>query len=514
MLTISSADLQLSTNRSCVFGRAGGDPTGPADPTLFVHPSSGSPQPSVRVPARRGPEGASLVCISPALLGNTHAQASLTLSSADASHDGAGSSGGGATDSGDDLVGNFSYYPDPVITHLFPTVGSRQGGVPVRVYGQNLHSTLPLGKQCSFGGLVVPASAVGSMQDELVCVSPPMHAIIAGHLEAELQLRVTLNGRDYTNQSLTYTAVSVLQAAGIAPASGPAMGNTTVVVRTVGLPQTTHPDLLLCRFGNLTAAAQRNGSLLTCVTPSVLIPLPGGSSQLGNGSTPSGNGSSRDSVTSSDADGGSLSRTDLNASSDLNATSAGAASTTVPDPNGTSSVGGGNASLGATIGDGPGGNGSTDGSAMSVSSASVVGWPLMPLEVAVEVAADGQVPPCAPFTSAHLVSPPSPYTINLVTHPCFSPTHFILPRAPTRHPTRHPTHTPPAFCRHTLPTASSSPTLPCHRSASTLCHLLGPLLAVHASSCTAPGARAAIPTLAGSSARLLSLRRQIRLRNP
>ena len=170
-ITISGTGLRLGSQRHCRFGAAYEEAA-----ALFGSTSS-------LTAASIGPGESSLVCLAPPLLSSAHAQASVSLSIA----------GGGS-----EPVGNFSYYPVPAVTHIFPASGSELGGVKVRVYGENLGAVSALVPACSFGGVDVLAAVDGLLLDEIVCVSPSMNT--KNHLEAVI-LRVTLNGHDYTNQA-------------------------------------------------------------------------------------------------------------------------------------------------------------------------------------------------------------------------------------------------------------------------------------------------------------------------
>ena len=105
---------------------------------------------------------------------------------------------------------NFTYFAHPRIHHIFPSAGA--SGVLVRVHGENLNlrasSAYGVGyfdgatatPRCSFGGVEVPASAVGAegaeLSSQLLCISPALDA------RDPVRLSVSLNGQEYTNETV------------------------------------------------------------------------------------------------------------------------------------------------------------------------------------------------------------------------------------------------------------------------------------------------------------------------
>ena len=105
---------------------------------------------------------------------------------------------------------NFTYFAHPRIHHIFPSAGA--SGVLVRVHGESLNlrasSAYGVGyfdgatatPRCSFGGVEVPASAVGAvgaeLSSQLLCISPALDA------RAPVRLSVSLNGQEYTNETV------------------------------------------------------------------------------------------------------------------------------------------------------------------------------------------------------------------------------------------------------------------------------------------------------------------------
>ena len=111
---------------------------------------------------------------------------------------------------------NFTYFGHPRIRHIFPSAGA--SGVLVRVHGENLNLRSGLAStaygvgafdgatatpRCSFGGVDVPASAVGAagaeLSSQLLCISPALEA------GAPVRLSVSLNGQEYTNETVRWS---------------------------------------------------------------------------------------------------------------------------------------------------------------------------------------------------------------------------------------------------------------------------------------------------------------------
>ena len=132
----------------------------------------------------------------------------------------------------------FHYYG---IFRAFPTLGPASGGTIVRLNGTALERGPP--RTCRFGEIDVSASVLPGSTD-LVCASPPVAE--PGLYPSGLMLSVSLNGVDH-HPVLNFTFYGQPMVSSIYPRSGSAVGGTPITVTGRGLLSASLRPL--CRFG-------------------------------------------------------------------------------------------------------------------------------------------------------------------------------------------------------------------------------------------------------------------------
>ena len=165
-------------------------------------------------------------------------------------------------------VGKYVYVLAPVVQSIQPALGPNGGGTVVTVTGSNLGNTVA----CRFASIIVAATNPTSSSVE--CVSPANQFGENG--EVMVLVEVTSNLFDFTNEEMLYVFYqeSMARIMNLSPSSGPANGNSTVVVHGRGFVNSKY---LKCRFGeeltshdafnNVVEARWISSEELACVTP-------------------------------------------------------------------------------------------------------------------------------------------------------------------------------------------------------------------------------------------------------
>jgi hypothetical protein len=162
---------------------------------------------------------------------------------------------------------SYRYYTTPRVSSLLPAAGPIDGGTTVQVRGYGFAGGA--GAQphylCRFGDAVVNATISGHDVDALLtCISPASH--VASH-----PVQITLNGQNYTNDSITFDWYPIPTISHISPSMGPQDGHTRMLLH--GLHLGGGYDTR-CRFTNASGDALPlpgtylpGSSALLCVSP-------------------------------------------------------------------------------------------------------------------------------------------------------------------------------------------------------------------------------------------------------
>jgi hypothetical protein len=118
-------------------------------------------------------------------------------------------------------IAGFSSDPPPVVSTVTPTNGPKTGGTTVTITGEYFTSTSTV-----LFGSTPAASVTVTSANSLTAVSPP-------HAPGKVDVRVTNptgTSPRTTNDTFTYTKGSTPTVTGLAPATGPTAGGTSVVI--------------------------------------------------------------------------------------------------------------------------------------------------------------------------------------------------------------------------------------------------------------------------------------------
>lgn len=156
----------------------------------------------------------------------------------------------------------FLYYPRTSVSSVSPLVGSAsRGGTSVILQGQGFEDTLEL--SCAFGHMTgIEANWLTS--DAILCKAPVQYPGV-------VSLRVTLNGRDFSQEQTKFSFVDEPSVEGIQPERILGTGQVPIFVRGSNFLNTTK---LSCRFGSLASKALFvSQELVSCVAPSLATKL-------------------------------------------------------------------------------------------------------------------------------------------------------------------------------------------------------------------------------------------------
>ena len=154
----------------------------------------------------------------------------------------------------------FTYYPQVGIADLSPKSGPIEGGRDVVLRGTNFQYASTL--CCRFDTIQVDATYINSTS--ISCLSPR-------HPIGEVQITVSINGHDYTSQSITYRYIPSPIVHLIKPARGPVSGGSAVTVRGNHFSEN---EYIYCHFGDSVPVRAENvtPSELKCTSPKATSP--------------------------------------------------------------------------------------------------------------------------------------------------------------------------------------------------------------------------------------------------
>ncbi|MDR3454951.1 MAG: IPT/TIG domain-containing protein, partial [Rhodoferax sp.] len=167
------------------------------------------------------------------------------------------------SNNGVDFVGGaavvFAFDGAVSVASVWPTLGSTTGGSQVVVTGAGF--AFSSGLLCKFGSVAVAAQYLGP--SEVSCGTPAMPGGVVA-------VSVTLNGVDFSANSVVFTFVASLSVTGLSPGSGSVTGGDAVSVSVAGLSSPVNVSSVWCSFGLVvTPAVSVTGNVVTCVSPGV-----------------------------------------------------------------------------------------------------------------------------------------------------------------------------------------------------------------------------------------------------
>jgi len=158
-------------------------------------------------------------------------------------------------------VGDFEFKPSPSVASLSPVLGDISGGTAVTIVGMNLENTVG----CRFGGEPGDATVdvVTASTNEVVCVSPAM--TVRGDFDDGYRVVELVNSAgDITSNEALFLYHDMVSVVHIYPRSGPATGNSVVLVHGRNFLDT---PTLRCKFGDKVVRARwLSGSQIACTT--------------------------------------------------------------------------------------------------------------------------------------------------------------------------------------------------------------------------------------------------------
>ena len=148
----------------------------------------------------------------------------------------------------------YTYDSETLLSSIWPSQGSSSGGTLIKVTGSNFRASTQA--QCRFGNQDVKATYLSPTS--LQCLAP------TGNIGVVL-VRVTMNGVDYSKDSLQFQWTNFVQIVHVSPRGGFVAGGTEVEVTTKNLRRGSYA---LCKFGNsIINATYEARNLLKCISP-------------------------------------------------------------------------------------------------------------------------------------------------------------------------------------------------------------------------------------------------------
>lgn len=173
----------------------------------------------------------------------------------------------------------FSVFAAPALTSLYPVIGPSHGGTQVTIEATNV--SFGCDYWCAVDDVVIPCDRdnadEGHVQLEMPA-SPSWNLSTRDETPAQVQVRVSLNGQQYTD-SLPYIRYhGALIISSVSPSSGPALGGNVVRLQGLNFHNTSR---LRCLFGDVRVLPTfYNSTDIECVSPQsadvqpdVIVPL-------------------------------------------------------------------------------------------------------------------------------------------------------------------------------------------------------------------------------------------------
>ena len=152
----------------------------------------------------------------------------------------------------------FSFYSEPIVSHLRFERGPVSGGTSVAVSGSSFRGGSVY--RCRFGPQTVNAT-YDAYHDELRCVSPAANASGAA-------VEISLNGQQFTTSGVIFEYYELVSVSHLVPSAGPRQGGTAITVFGAGF---SHGRDYRCRFSGGTPAVVmatvEGDGRIACTTP-------------------------------------------------------------------------------------------------------------------------------------------------------------------------------------------------------------------------------------------------------
>lgn len=156
----------------------------------------------------------------------------------------------------------FEIFPEVRLNSVLPSKVPVTGSRALIIKGESFMDTPQL--SCRFGNLqMVPALWISN--STLKCISPP------SDVPGFLTLDVSINGKDFSANSLQFEYYPMASVNDLHPRLGPTSGGTLIIVTGTGLESAS-----LCWFGDMASVVLKSGpNAITCPSPARLGMQPG-----------------------------------------------------------------------------------------------------------------------------------------------------------------------------------------------------------------------------------------------
>jgi len=159
----------------------------------------------------------------------------------------------------------FTFHKEIDVLYASPSSGSIVGGTELSIIGKSFVSTENL--TCQFGDLGL-SEATYITSTELSCQSPDVSKETLD-VVTDVDLRVSLNGLDYSSAAARFRFTPQATIHSIFPTQGSISGGTQVTVHGTNMFPSITSNTAMCIFGNETVPATlRSTQELSCISPS------------------------------------------------------------------------------------------------------------------------------------------------------------------------------------------------------------------------------------------------------
>lgn len=169
---------------------------------------------------------------------------------------------------------DYLYYETPVLSQIEPSCGPVRGGTQITISGQNFVDMGFNKVKCVFNDTLLMNATIVNSQT-IVCTTPRLtnrQNSLDPHYMYH-SIRVTLNGREKTEEFIQFKYYNAIWITGISDANmGPLTGGTSSNIQSLGF---THPNVCkpTIRYGAFeTTPTIINSTLVTTVSPAVKVP--------------------------------------------------------------------------------------------------------------------------------------------------------------------------------------------------------------------------------------------------
>ena len=175
----------------------------------------------------------------------------------------------------------FEFVDAPVLSAISPTLGPRNGGTLLILYGSGFAAAPPGLVRCVFGKVKTAASRIIS-DSAIECIVPPSRGSPWLQTVEVVTVRVSLNDATLSLSSLSFVYHPLIIVSSVSPSRGPVNGGSRVVLRGSGFrraPAAGTTDWALtddsagrCRFGSVVVGGEiLSDDAIQCESPALSL---------------------------------------------------------------------------------------------------------------------------------------------------------------------------------------------------------------------------------------------------